>query len=82
MSYLHTEETIMLDLEPMETKLDDAFHAGLLAALAVVALHDLETLYREIVATADEQALVDFATRDGALDFSGLSRYGYHLGGE
>ena len=71
----------MLDPEPMETKLDDAFHAGLLAALAIVALREQEALYREIVAPVDAQALVDFATRDGTLDFSGLSRYGYHLGG-
>lgn len=58
-------------------KPDDDFYAGLIAALAVVALHDKESIFREIVATADEAALVEFAERDGAMEFSGLARYGY-----
>ena len=55
----------------------DDFYAGMLAALAVVALHDEATLFREIVETADEAALVEFAQRDGMMDCSGLARYGY-----
>jgi hypothetical protein len=56
---------------------DDDFYAGMIAALAVIALHDSEVIFREIVATADEDALVDFAKRDDAMEFSGLARYGY-----
>lgn len=56
---------------------NDDFYAGMIAALAVVALHDKETIFREIVATADEHELVAFAQRDGAMEFSGLARYGY-----
>lgn len=56
---------------------NDEFYAGILAALAVVALHDKETIFREIVNTTDERELVAFAKRDGAMEFSGLTRYGY-----
>lgn len=47
-------------------KADDDFYAGVLAALTVVYLHDDPTctLAREIVATMDGKALLDFAKRD------------------
>lgn len=54
-----------------------AFYSGMLAALAVVAQHDNETIFREIVELDDAAALVAFARRDGQLECSGLVRYGY-----
>ena len=54
------------------------FYNGMLAALAVVASADQETLYREIVETADEKELVAVALSDeGTAEWSGLVRYGY-----
>lgn len=54
------------------------FYNGMLAALAVVSSSDLETLYREIVGTADEKELVAVALLDeGTPEWSGLVRYGY-----
>lgn len=60
-------------------KNSDSFYAGMLAALAVVALHDNETIFHEIVELDDAQALVAFAKRDGQLEMSGLARYGYDV---
>ena len=54
-----------------------AFFRGMLAALAVVALHDQETLYREIIATDDEIALVYVARQEELLESAGLIKYGY-----
>lgn len=56
---------------------DNNFYSGILAALAVVALHDAETIFREIVATANEAELIRVARKDGAMRWSGLSRYRY-----
>ena len=53
------------------------FHRGMLAALAVVVVHDEETLYREIVGTTDEKQLIAVARRDGSMQWSGLSKYRY-----
>lgn len=53
------------------------FHLGMLAALAVVAHHDQETVYREIVETTDVAELVAVAREDGQMQMSGLVRYGY-----
>lgn len=53
------------------------FYSGMLAALAVVALFDQETLFRNIVETADEKELVRVARANGDMRWSGLSRYGY-----
>ena len=55
----------------------DDFHAGVLAALEVVKLHDQEGLFCEIVERCDADALVDFARRDELLESSGLIRYGF-----
>ncbi len=55
----------------------DAMYAGIITALAVVGLHDQETIFREIVATCDESELINFARRDGSMKFSYLSKYGY-----
>jgi uncharacterized protein (DUF2384 family) len=54
-----------------------SFYAGVIAALAVVAEHDEETLFDEIIASVDEIALVRAARKAGAMRWSGLSKYGY-----
>jgi len=56
---------------------DYDFYRGIIAALAVVANYDEETLFREIVATTDRAELVKVARKDGAMQWSGLSRYRY-----
>ena len=54
------------------------FYAGVLAALAVVADADQETLYRQIVNTMSEEELVAAALSDeGTAEWAGLVRYGY-----
>lgn len=52
-----------------------AFRRGMIAALAVVAALDEETVYREIVHTQGARSLVEAC--EGAEDFewSGLARY-------
>lgn len=60
------------------TKDERNFYHGMLAALAVIAHADSETLYREIVNTADEAKLVQAALEDeGTAEWSGLVKYGY-----
>ncbi len=59
------------------TEHDRIFYGGMLAALAVVALHDQETLYREIVNSADADELVNVALAEELIETSGLARYGY-----
>ena len=55
------------------------FYHGVLAALAVVADADAETLYHEIVGTVDERELVAAAVADeiATAEWAGLMRYGY-----
>lgn len=54
-----------------------AFYAGVLSALAVVVIHDEETIFREIVDAIGEEELIRIARRDRAMRWSGLSYYGY-----
>ena len=54
-----------------------SFCAGVLSALAIIAIYDERTLFDEIVAATGETELVETARRDGAMRWSGLSRYGY-----
>ena len=54
-----------------------AFHAGMIAALAVVHLYDERTLFDEIMGTVDEAELVAVARQTGSMRWSGLTRYGY-----
>lgn len=54
-----------------------SFRAGMLVALAVVALHDKETIYREIVDLEGEDKLIEVAEENDDVDQSGLRRYGY-----
>lgn len=55
----------------------EAFIQGMLAVLAVVALHDEETIYREIVDLQGEDDLVWVARKHSDMKLSGLSQYGY-----
>ena len=55
----------------------DDFYAGILAALAIVSLHNNQTIFDEIVASCDINALVGFAIKDDSFEWSGLKRYGY-----
>ncbi len=55
------------------------FLRGTLAALAVVAVHGEETLYREIVATAGEVELAEACENMEDFEWSGLKRYYPHL---
>ena len=59
------------------TSINDNFYSGILAALAVVACYDEETLFREIVKTVHEDKLIKVARKDGAMRWSGLYRYRY-----
>ena len=56
---------------------NDAFHGGMCAALAVVALHDQQTVWEEIVKTTNRRALIAWARREDALEWAGFVRYGY-----
>lgn len=53
------------------------FYHGVIAALAVVALHDQRVVFDEIVGTLDEKELISVARRNGDMRWSGLSKYGY-----
>jgi len=53
------------------------FYQGMMAALAVVYLHDDETVYHEIIATADENDLIAVAIESEDAEWCGLIKYGY-----
>lgn len=59
------------------TDLDEAFYGGIITALAVVALHDEQTIYEEIIGTLNKDELIHFARKNHELEFSGLVQYGY-----
>lgn len=63
------------------TKEDKAFYGGIITALAIVALHDQQTIYEEIIDTLDKDELTQHATENEELEFSGLVQYGYVKGG-
>lgn len=54
-----------------------SFYAGVLSALAIIAIHDEQVIFDEIVAATGETELVKQARQDGAMRWSGLSKYGY-----
>jgi hypothetical protein len=45
--------------------------------LTVVAQADEESLFREIVSSCGREELLRVARKDGALRFSGFTKYGY-----
>lgn len=54
-----------------------AFYSGVITCLAVLKLHDYETIFDEIVRSCDVKALVKCAKEEGELEFSGLVQYGW-----
>ncbi len=57
---------------------EEDFYHGILAALAIVVVHDEETIYREIVNSTDRKKLIAVAKADeGAAEWSGLVKYRY-----
>lgn len=59
------------------SKEDEAFIKGMLVALSIVALHDEETIYREIVDLQGEDDLIWVARKNSDMTLSGLSQYRY-----
>lgn len=51
------------------------FYLGVVAALAIMAIHGQDTIYDEIVEEVGAEELIKVARRDGALKWSGLSGY-------
>lgn len=55
----------------------EGLYLGILSVLPVIALHDAETIYREVVDLCEVDLLVRIARENGEMRFSGLSQYGY-----
>ncbi len=60
-----------------EKKLEVEFYRGVICCLAVIVVYDQQTLFDEIIRTVDEVELVRVARMDGAMRWSGLTKYGY-----
>lgn len=60
---------------------DQGFMAGVNSALAIVALHDYETVHDEIVQSCGGAALARYSLREGNFDIDGFKRYGYRKDG-
>lgn len=56
---------LAVPLEKARRVAEEGFHAGTLAALDVVYLHDQEVVAAEIVNATDHQALLRLAVKDG-----------------
>lgn len=54
-----------------------SFYAGVLSALAIITIHDDRVQFDEIVAATGEKDLIAQARSDGAMRWSGLTKYGY-----
>lgn len=59
------------------TKADQHFYSGVLAALAIVHAHGMETIFHEIVASVGKDEIVAYAKADEQMEFSGMTDYGY-----
>ena len=51
------------------------FYAGIISALAVVKLHNADTIHSEIVALCDVNELLAHAKSEGEIEFAGLDEY-------
>jgi hypothetical protein len=51
------------------------FYSGIISALAVVKLHNADTIHSEIVALCDLNELLDYARTEDEIEFAGLEEY-------
>ena len=51
------------------------FYSGIISALAVVRLHNADTIHSEIVELCDLEELLEFARTEGEIEFAGLEEY-------
>jgi hypothetical protein len=56
---------------------NDDFYAGIGIALQIIALHDAETMFREIVSACNEKELLEAESRNGNFEIDGFAQYGY-----
>jgi hypothetical protein len=54
---------------------NDEFYRGAICALAALAPFGEDTIYDDVVNTFDETELIRIARNDGAMKWSGLSKY-------
>jgi hypothetical protein len=59
------------------SKADKAFYGGILTALAILRIHDQQTIFDEVVGTTDVKELVRYAKEENEMEWSGLADYGY-----
>lgn len=57
----------------MENRKD--FYSGIISALAVVKLHNADTIHSEIVELCDLNELLLHAKAEGEIEFAGLGEY-------
>ena len=66
------KQRLAVDLEKARSFSEDSFHAGTLAALDVVYLHDQEVVASEIVNATDAKALLRHAKREEYMNLAKL----------
>ncbi len=59
------------------TKTQKSFYGGVITALGLLAGHDAETIYDELVETVDLAELIYAAAQNNDLEYSGLLDYDY-----
>jgi hypothetical protein len=59
------------------SEVDKSYYRGVLTALQHIFTHDEETIFNGIIKDAGIKSLVEVATEEDALEWSGLVRYGY-----
>jgi rubrerythrin len=52
-----------------------SFYSGIISSLAVVRLHNADTIHSEIVALCDLKELLAHAKAEGEIEFAGLGKY-------
>ena len=53
----------------------EGFHAAIISVLAVLRLHGMETIWREIADLCDTQALLAHARANDEIEFAGLDKW-------
>lgn len=70
------EEKMAAKKTPMKKKSDNRdFYAGIITALAILTLHDQQTIWQEVVDTCDKEVLLRHARKEGELEFAGFCKY-------